>query len=232
MEPAADLDPLAFKRERAEARLQARRTGITESEALRRVLEVRAGTVGLAALLDARRRQVDADAQRRADRAAANAARLALKKNDPALCAGTWLAWFDGSALPNPGRIGIGAVLLAPDGRRTEICRRAGDGDSGEAEYLALISVLEAALGVGPQATPPQCIPALLIRGDSRVVIDDLQTPGAGVVKLNAYRARAKELIAALEANMDGGRVTLRWIPRHKNVDADRLSAQARGTLA
>ena len=31
-----------------------------------------------------------------------------------------WQVWFDGSALPNPGKIGIGAVLIAPDGRSEE----------------------------------------------------------------------------------------------------------------
>ena len=224
-----DLDLLAFKGERTEARLLARRTGMGESEALRRVLESRAGAAGLAALLEERRARRQADAERRAGRTAASAARLALKKNGPAIGAETWLGWFDGSALPNPGRIGIGAVLQAPDGRRMEISRRAGDGDSGEAEYLALIAVLEAAQEAALNTSAPPR--ALLIRGDSRVVIDDLQTPGPGAASLAPYRVRARELIASLEAAMDGAAVVLRWIPRHKNGDADRLSALARGTL-
>jgi ribonuclease HI len=228
VQPPYDLNTLAFKGERTEARLLARRAGITESEALRRVLDIRAGAVGLAALLDGRCAQREADVRQRADRTAANAARLALKKMGPAIATDTWLAWFDGSALPNPGRIGIGAVLLAPDGRRTQISRRAGDGDSGEAEYLALIAVLEAAL----DASATESIPGLLIRGDSRVVIDDLLAPGPGAASLAGYRLRARELIALLEAGMDGARVTVRWIPRHKNAEADRLSALARGTLS
>ena len=30
--------------------------------------------------------------------------------------ADTWLIWFDGAAQPNPGRIGLGALLLGPAG--------------------------------------------------------------------------------------------------------------------
>lgn len=29
-----------------------------------------------------------------------------------------WIAYCDGSAVPNPGRIGLGAVVIAPDGIR------------------------------------------------------------------------------------------------------------------
>ena len=29
-----------------------------------------------------------------------------------------WVAYCDGSAVPNPGRIGLGAVLTEPDGTR------------------------------------------------------------------------------------------------------------------
>jgi ribonuclease HI len=219
----SELDALAFNSERTGARLLARRTGIAQSTALLRILEQRAGPAGLASMLDGRREQQLADARRRQDKTAANAARLALKKSGPVLAPGSWLAWFDGSALPNPGRIGIGAVLVAPDGRRTEISRRAGDGDSGAAEYLALIAVLEAALAAGASL--------LTIHGDSRVVIDDVQAAGNGAAALAHHRARARELIALLEVGMGGARVALRWIPRHKNADADRLSEQARGKL-
>ena len=87
-----------------------------------------------------------------------------------------WLAWFDGSALPNPGRIGIGALLRGPQGQVVEISRRAGEGSSSEAEYLALIALLEAALLHQPAQ--------LTVHGDSQVVIDDLKPPRRG--KTNA----------------------------------------------
>ncbi|MDP1566066.1 MAG: ribonuclease H, partial [Polaromonas sp.] len=30
----------------------------------------------------------------------------------------SWIIYADGSAVPNPGRMGLGAVLVAPDGTR------------------------------------------------------------------------------------------------------------------
>lgn len=130
-----------------------------------------------------------------------------------------WLAWFDGSALPNPGRIGIGALLRGPQGQVVEISRRAGDGSSSDAEYLALIALLEAALPHRPTQ--------LIIHGDSQVIIEDLKPPRRGKSNakgLETLRARALELIALL-----GGApvVTVRWVPRHRNPEADRLSQAA-----
>jgi ribonuclease HI len=123
-----------------------------------------------------------------------------------------WMAWFDGSARPNPGRIGIGGVLREPDGKLHEHYAAAGHGDSNEAEYLALIAVLEMAVKLG--AAP------LVIYGDSRVVIDSLSsTSHAGT--LSDYHARAGALLAQLPE------VTLRWIPRHRNAVADALSQRA-----
>lgn len=125
-----------------------------------------------------------------------------------------WHAWFDGSAHPNPGRIGIGVLLCGPGGERVEISRRAGHGSSGDAEYLALIAALEKAVELG--------VPELLVFGDSQVVVQDvLLSPPAGSKALEEHRARVGQLMAAL-AN-----VHVRWVPRHRNGEADRLSQQA-----
>jgi len=125
-----------------------------------------------------------------------------------------WRAWFDGSAHPNPGRIGIGVLLSGPAGERVEISRRAGLGSSGDAEYLALIAALEKAVELG--------VPELLLYGDSQVVVQDvLLSPQAGAKALEEHRARVGQLMAAL------AHVHVRWVPRHKNGDADRLSQQA-----
>lgn len=125
-----------------------------------------------------------------------------------------WRAWFDGSAHPNPGRIGIGVLLSGPAGERVEISRRAGHGSSGDAEYLALIAALEQAVEMG--------LSELLVYGDSQVVVQDvLLAPSHGARVLEAHRARVAQLMAALAL------VHVRWVPRHKNGDADRLSQQA-----
>jgi ribonuclease HI len=207
------LATAAFKAERAESRKLAGRTGITETEALRIVLSLRAGTAGLDHLLVLRaaerlRGEHGAEARRAQSEAA-----LSRRGHDPA-AAPAWRAWFDGSARPNPGRCGIGALLEGPGGLRIELSRHAGHGNSSEAEYQALIAVLEAAVEHGAQA--------LTVHGDSQVVIDDVHAPdSASAPVLRAYRARARSLLARLPG------ATLRWIPRHKNLQADALSQRA-----
>lgn len=149
---------------------------------------------------------------RAAAQALAAAARLARRSVPPTPA--QWRGWFDGSATPNPGRIGIGALLLGPAGERVEISRQAGHGGSGDAEYLALIAVLEQAASLG--------VTELVVYGDSQVVVHDvLLTAGAGAKGLEHHRAAAAALIARM------GDVALRWIPRHRNGAADALSQQA-----
>ncbi|MET0319119.1 MAG: ribonuclease HI family protein, partial [Duganella sp.] len=159
------------------------------------------------------------DADRHAARQHARASALAARQARMAPPTQGWRGWFDGSAHPNPGAIGIGALLCGPDGERLEISRRAGYGSSSEAEYLALTALLEAAVQAG--ARDP------LLHGDSQVVIDDVNlddkaiAAGRGASGLAAHRARVVELLAPLGA----ARVT--WVPRHRNGDADALSQRA-----
>jgi ribonuclease HI len=149
-------------------------------------------------------------AARAAGKAAADARRAARHDGPPS----AWRGWFDGSAKPNPGRCGIGARLDGPAGIRVEIARPAGHGNSSEAEYRALIALLEAAVAHGARD--------LTIHGDSRVVIDDVAGPDLyAAPALAPYRSRVHTLLAALSD------VRLRWVPRHKNTDADALSQRA-----
>lgn len=207
----------AFHNERVAARRLARTQGMTETQALHAVLAqaaTRAGVADVAALLAARQQASLQDQQRRAAKAALRHAEQQARKarREPAAGVG-WQAWFDGSATPNPGLIGIGALLCGPDGERMEISRRAGHGGSSDAEYLALIAVLEAALAA--RATP------LTVSGDSQVVIGDVGAAGAAAKGMAAYRAHVRNLMAQI------GAVTLRWVPRHRNGDADLLSQLA-----
>lgn len=205
----------AFKSERAQARRLAALEGIAGDAALRRILEQAAGTQGLAALLATRLQAHAAEAQRKAqkisDRQQAQAARRVM-----AVPASAWRGWFDGSAHPNPGKLGIGALLLGPNGERIEVSEAAGYGSSSDAEYAALTAVLQAALKVRP---PPV---QLLLYGDSQVVINDvLGTTPLGAKGLETQRAT---VVALLEQFTD---VSLRWLPRHRNGEADRLSQLA-----
>jgi ribonuclease HI len=222
-----ELFQIAYKRERAMSRRLSKHTSLSAHAALKQTLEKSAGEQTLAQLVSARHRekalaQAAAEAAHeklQQDRAAARAARLcAAAARDPL----AWHAWFDGSAHPNPGKIGIGGVLESPDGGIVKLSAVAGHGDSCQAEYLALIAVLEAAILQKPAPSK------LVIHGDSQVVIDDvLRDVASSAPALNAYAAQVRALIAQLAD------VHLRWIPRARNAAADALSQAAiRGASA
>jgi len=207
------LATAAFKGERVAARRLVARMQLTEAQALLQVLTLAAGAAGLAQLLAGREQLRLRDEERRLARQAHAAHRLAQRKASLQPSA-AWRGWFDGSAHPNPGQIGIGALLCGPDGQRMEISRRAGHGNSSEAEYLALRALLEAAVEMGATG--------LAVCGDSQVVVNDVNLGAArGAKGLDEHRARVVSLMAQL------GEVQLRWVPRHRNGDADRLSQQA-----
>jgi ribonuclease HI len=222
---------LAFHTEKVASRRLARQRGCSQEMALVMTLEAVAGATGLSQLLDERGAQramlankLAAGRQRKED---ARIARQLLSQAP----AHAWQAWFDGSALPNPGRCGIGALLIGPDGRRFEISQDGGYGDSSEAEYRALIAVLELALPLQPAL--------LLVYGDSQVVINDVindvnidmkneadRVQQRSATRLQSYRHEVKILLQQLP------NVQLRWIPRHKNGAADALSQHASHFIA
>ena len=214
-----ELATAAYKGERVAASRLAARMRLTEADALRQVLTGVAGLAGLARLLDDRVQARLRDESLRAARTHEKARQEALRKARMQPAADAWRGWFDGSAHPNPGQIGIGALLCGPAGERLEISRRAGHGNSGEAEYLALTALLEAAVRLGARD--------LVVYGDSRVVVDDVNlsaqavAAGRGAKGLEAHRASVVALLESL------GGVSLRWVPRHRNGDADRLSQLA-----
>jgi ribonuclease HI len=210
MQDFPDLDRIAYKAERAASRRLAQAEGLSAEQALRRTLELAAGAAGLAALVEVRTGMLAAQAARDAARASAQAAATSRRDAQPT----AWQAWFDGSAKPNPGRCGIGVRIDGPDGVRIELAQPAGHGNSSEAEYRALIALLETAVAHGAHA--------LTVHGDSRVVIDDVTGPDLyAAPALAGYRARALALLGLLSD------VRLRWVPRHKNTRADALSQRA-----
>jgi ribonuclease HI len=211
-----DLERIAYKAERAASRRLAQSAGLSAGEALRRTLERAAGTGGLAALVALRTAMLVAQAEREAAEKASAAARHAHRHDAHPTA---WRAWFDGSARPNPGRCGIGALLEGPDGIKVELAEPAGHGNSSEAEYRALIALLEAAVAHGARD--------LTVHGDSRVVIDDVNGPDLyAAPALAAYRTRVHALLAHLPD------ARLRWVPRHRNTAADALSQRAFAPLS
>lgn len=211
----ASLLSAAFKSELTASRRLALRNSCTPEQALRETMLASAGSASLDTLVASRLALKAADAERAAARRSTRAGVLARRqaRHDGAPTA--WRAWFDGSAHPNPGDCGIGALLKGPGGEKIEISRPAGYGNSSEAEYRALIALLEAAVRSDAHG--------LTVYGDSKVVIDDVNGPDAkAAVSLLEYRDAALALIGQLRD------VAIRWIPRHKNTDADALSQKAR----
>ncbi|MNR78054.1 14.7 kDa ribonuclease H-like protein [compost metagenome] len=213
MSTAAELFEAAYNKEKSASRRLALRLNISTEAALEEVLLAAAGTGSLNDLL-ALRRQAKADivaktAERKQGKLAAQARKRAAAAPDPS----AWLAWFDGACHPNPGKMAVGALLQSPQGQQTELSFVAGLGDSSLAEYLALISVLEAAIKAGADK--------LHIYGDSQVVINDVRLVCGGAAILSPQRLQAQQLLARLP------QATLHWIPRHRNGLADALSQQA-----
>ncbi len=130
-----------------------------------------------------------------------------------------WTIHCDGSALPNPGRMGLGAVLVAPDGTRHLLSLTTdARGCNNEAEARALMAALQDAQARGAQA--------LQIYSDSSLLVAQL---GAGdeppVLRLAALYEEARALLATFT------HTSLHWIPRHRNGEADALARAALGLL-
>ncbi|WP_250512792.1 ribonuclease HI family protein [Caballeronia sp. INDeC2] len=213
-----ELLAVAYKKERMQSRRLAKGAAISEHAALVRTLEKAAAGQSLRNLIDARRAAQNRHADALISRASRRTERASrAKRRDAEIETHGWRGWFDGSALPNPGRLGIGGVLVGPLGETVEISVAAGTGDSSAAEYLALIAVLEAAARAG--------VTDAVIYGDSRVVIDDASaSDDAAIRSLAHHRARVRALVARI------GDVRLQWIPRARNVRADALSRKALGS--
>jgi ribonuclease HI len=136
---------------------------------------------------------------------------------DPARASAAWQLWFDGCALPNPGRLGLGALLVSPEGRRIELSLAGSRyGCSNEAELEALGAALDRAHAEGARR--------LTVIGDSDFVVRHLRgEQRTAIVPLLERVVHIEALLARFES------VSLEWVPRHRNRDADRLSRAALG---
>lgn len=136
-----------------------------------------------------------------------------------------WRAWCDGSALPNPGRMGWGAVLVGPAGERHTLSDAGGaaTGCNNEAELRGVMAVLAALGALGARAVVVHC--------DNSVVVTQLgSVAGGGTVKPVARLAALFEEARLLLRSFDDARVV--WIPAHRNVEADALARAALGLTA
>ena len=122
-------------------------------------------------------------------------------------------AYFDGASRGNPGESAAGACII-DDGKVIWECSRSlGIGTNNEAEYKALIMLLEEIAARG--------LKKVAVYGDSRLVIS--QVTGRWKVReerLRPLAERSRELARATGA-------VLQWVPREKNAAADALSNRA-----
>lgn len=113
--------------------------------------------------------------------------------------------------------MGVGIVLMSPAGIRSEKSALiGGSGCNNEAELHALCLALEIAFAEGARR--------LALRGDSDVAVRYVRgLQSTQIARLVVLVAHARERIRGFDD------VQLLWVPRHRNVDADRLSRLALG---
>lgn len=137
--------------------------------------------------------------------------------------AGTWLIHCDGSAVPNPGRMGLGAVLVGPGGTEphhiSELTTSAGCNN--EAELRALLRALQ---WLGQQQHVVVAATTVRVVSDSSVLVEQLGAPAAAPI------ARLAPLVDEVRCVLQRfARVDLQWVPRHRNGAADALARAALG---
>lgn len=128
-----------------------------------------------------------------------------------------WIVYCDGSAVPNPGRIGLGALLIAPDGTRHTLSRAPQlQACNNEAELRALMAALQELQARGARALRVHC--------DNSVVVEQItDTNAKPIARLEALFGEARALFQSFE------QAELLWIPQHRNSEADALARAALG---
>jgi ribonuclease HI len=121
----------------------------------------------------------------------------------------------DGLSKDNPGRAAIGAVLKDARGKAIATVSQAiGIATNNEAEYRAVIAALEKALSLGANQVE--------LRSDSELVVNQLN--GRYKVRSTGLRPlylEAGRLLGSLQ------KVSIVYVPRELNTEADRLANQA-----
>lgn len=129
----------------------------------------------------------------------------------------TWTIYCDGSADPNPGRMGLGAVITAPDGSQSTVSIATdARGCNNEAELRALMAALQRLQAQGGRMVQ--------IHSDNSILVAQLTgAPGQPFARLAPLFEEARQLLARFD------QVQLNWIPRHRNGQADALAREALG---
>lgn len=111
--------------------------------------------------------------------------------------------------------MGLGAVITAPDGTRHTVSKATHTvGCNNEAEFRAVMAAVQEARTQGARA--------LLIHSDSTIVVEQLgQANAKAIARLSHVIDEARALLQSFD------QVQLKWIPQHRNSDADALARKA-----
>lgn len=132
-----------------------------------------------------------------------------------------WVVHCDGSAVPNPGRMGLGAVLVGPGGATQHTISEATTftGCNNEAELRALLRALQ---WLEPQVVATATTVQVL--SDSSVLVEQLgEQAVAPIERLAPLFDEARRVLQRF------AQVDLQWVPRHRNRAADALARAALG---
>lgn len=133
----------------------------------------------------------------------------------------TWVVYCDGSAVPNPGRMGLGAVLTGPDGTvRHQISEATTfTGCNNEAELRALMQALQWLTQQELATSTP-----VRVFSDNSVLVQQLGSqPVAPIARLAPLFDETRQALQLFP------QVQVQWIPRHRNGAADTLARAALG---
>jgi ribonuclease HI len=128
----------------------------------------------------------------------------------------SWIIHCDGSALPNPGRMGLGAVIVAPDGTRQTLSHDTHRiGCNNEAELRAVMAAMRSV---------PSSVNDVIVYSDNSIVVAQLtQNDAPPIARLADLFDEARAMLANFKT------CDVRWVPRHRNLDADTLARAALG---
>jgi len=137
------------------------------------------------------------------------------RRKHAAPAGGTVIIHTDGASRGNPGLAGLGALIEDEDGQVLgAVSKFLGETTNNQAEYMAVIEGLKAALELGAGTVE--------LRADSELVVKQIN--GQYKVKKPELKPRHAEVMGLLEKF---GSYVVKYIPREKNAAADALANEA-----
>lgn len=124
-----------------------------------------------------------------------------------------YIAFTDGASRGNPGHAGLGIVLYENKELKEQISEYLGKMTNNEAEYYALIRALERVKGLGESS--------LVVCSDSEFLVKQLR----GEYKVKSEKI--KPLYEKVKELQESIQLSLQWVPREENKEADSLANQA-----